>query len=356
MGLTLLAQAQLPFKFWFDAFVSAVYFINRLPTEVLSQKSPFECLFHKVPDYTFLKTFDCACYPFLRPYNSHKFQYRTSKCLFLGYSPAHKGYRCLHPSGKLYIAKTVHFDESDFPYSSLFHTDQTCVNLPHSYSTLVFVNDSFSQHHLSHLQLASFSSESEHVHPITTESLSHINTDDHTSALSSPLHSHSSDLHDHVSDPSPNSQHPSHDSPPLISPIISHPMITRSKNGIFKPKQFPNMALLCENSLEPTTVSEALSHPEWKQAMEAEFQALLHNDTWELVPYTDDMNIVTNKWVFRVKYKVDGTIDRFKAHLVAKGFQQLAGADFLQTFSPVVKSSTIRVVFSLAVTYGWDIQ
>ena len=74
------------------------------------------------------------------------------------------------------------------------------------------------------------------------------------------------------------------------------------------------------------------------------------------MPYTEDMNVVTNKWVFRVKYKVDGTVDRFKACLMAKGFQQLAGVDFLDTFSPVVKSSTVRVVFSLAVTNGWDIQ
>lgn len=61
--------------------------------------------------------------------------------------------------------------------------------------------------------------------------------------------------------------------------------------------------------------------PEWKKAMEVEIQALLRNDTWELVPYTEDMNVVTNKWVFRVKYKVDGSVDMFKARLVAKRFQ-----------------------------------
>ena len=68
------------------------------------------------------------------------------------------------------------------------------------------------------------------------------------------------------------------------------------------------------------------------------------------------MNVVHNKWVFRVKYKADGTVERLKARLVAKGFQQLAGVDFFETFSPVVKPCTIRVVFCLAVTYGWEIQ
>lgn len=110
------------------------------------------------------------------------------------------------------------------------------------------------------------------------------------------------------------------------------------------------MLLVCEKSFEPSTVQDDLSNPEWKLAMEAEFQALIKNDSRELVPYSADMNVVSNKWVFRVK--ADGTVDRFKARLDAKGFQQTAGIDFFETFSCVVKSSTIRVVFSLAVTYG----
>ena len=120
LGLTLLPQAQLPFKFWFDAFVSAVFLINCLPTPLLNHKSPFECLFHKPPDYTSLRVFGCACYPFLRPYNNYELQFRTFKCLFLGYSSIHKGYKCFHPSGRIHIAKTVHFDETDYPHVSLF--------------------------------------------------------------------------------------------------------------------------------------------------------------------------------------------------------------------------------------------
>lgn len=80
------------------------------------------------------------------------------------------------------------------------------------------------------------------------------------------------------------------------------------------------MLLLCEKSMEPSTVHEALSDHEWKQTMDAEFQVLMKNNIWELVPYTEDMHVVSNKWVFLVKYKADGAIERFKARLVAKGF------------------------------------
>ena len=116
------------------------------------------------------------------------------------------------------------------------------------------------------------------------------------------------------------------------------------------------MLLVCEHTSEPATIQEALSYPDWRKAMDAEFQALIKNKTWDLVPYSEDMNVVTNKWVFIVKYKADGSIERFKARLVAKGFQQLASVDFFETFSPVVKASTIRVIFLLVVTYGWDVQ
>ena len=120
IGLTLLAQASMDLLFSWEAFVSATYLLNRLPTSVLHHFSPFGSLFGYPPDYKFLKIFGCACFQYLQPYNKHKLAFRTSKCLFLGYSPFHKGYRCLHSSGRIYVARSVNFDENSFPYKSLF--------------------------------------------------------------------------------------------------------------------------------------------------------------------------------------------------------------------------------------------
>lgn len=83
MGLSLLAGASLPLKFWGESFSSAVHIINNLPTPVLLNKSPYETLFLHKPDYNFLKVFGCACYPLLRPYNQHKFDFRSSLCLLI---------------------------------------------------------------------------------------------------------------------------------------------------------------------------------------------------------------------------------------------------------------------------------
>lgn len=119
-GLTLLAQASMPLSFWWEAFLTTSFLINRMPTTVLNNLSPFEKLYHLVPDYSFLKVFGCACYHLLRPYSKHKSNFHTDQCLFIGYSPIHKGYKCLHKSGRVYVARTVTFDENKFPYKDLF--------------------------------------------------------------------------------------------------------------------------------------------------------------------------------------------------------------------------------------------
>jgi len=118
LGLTLLAQAKLPLHFLWDSFHASVYHINRLPTSALKMLTPYEKLFKHKADYKMLKCFGCACYPYLRDYNKHKFDYPITKCIFLGYNPFHKGYKCFHPSGRVYIARHVNFDETSYPFSS----------------------------------------------------------------------------------------------------------------------------------------------------------------------------------------------------------------------------------------------
>jgi hypothetical protein len=76
---------------------------------------------------------------------------------------------------------------------------------------------------------------------------------------------------------------------------------------------------------EPSTVAEAFGDKNWVVAMNSEYQALLRNKTWNLVPSLKGKNIIGCKWVYKIKRKVDGTIDRYKARLVAKGFRQRYG-------------------------------
>ncbi|CAL2258609.1 unnamed protein product [Prunus armeniaca] len=109
-------------------------------------------------------------------------------------------------------------------------------------------------------------------------------------------------------------------------------------------------------SIEPTSFTQASQSTHWRAAMKDEYDALMRNQTWSLVPATSSMNIVGCKWVFKVKRKADGSIDRYKARLVAKGFNQKEGFDYEETFSPVVKPATIRTILSIVVSYNWLLQ
>lgn len=90
-------------------------------------------------------------------------------------------------------------------------------------------------------------------------------------------------------------------------------------------------------------------------AMQEEVEALKKNETWELVPKPENCKPITCKWVYRLKKKSDGTIDRCKARLVARGFSQSYGLDYEETFSPVAKMVTVRTIFSLAAYRNWKL-
>ncbi|KAG9444821.1 hypothetical protein H6P81_016161 [Aristolochia fimbriata] len=118
MGMTLLAQASMPKSHWDSAFATSVYIINRLPTPILHSKCSFDVLDGKQPDYSLLRVFGCLCYPHLRSYSAHKLEDRSTACIFLGYHPNYKGYKCLDVTrNKLYVSRNAVFDETIFPYS-----------------------------------------------------------------------------------------------------------------------------------------------------------------------------------------------------------------------------------------------
>jgi hypothetical protein len=123
MGLSLLATAAMPLKYWDEAFLAATYLINRTPAKLLNFDTPLHMLVGATPDYSSFRVFGCACWPNLRSYNSHKLQYRSIRCVFLGYSNMHKGFKCLDIStGRLYISQDVVFDEKTFPFAALHST------------------------------------------------------------------------------------------------------------------------------------------------------------------------------------------------------------------------------------------
>lgn len=123
LGLSMMFHSNTPLCYWVEAFFTANFIANLLPMALLDHCSPFEVLFHVKPNYSMLRVFGSACYPYLRPLSDHKLEPRSLQCVFLGYNSKHKGYRCLYPpTGKIYMCRHVVFDEECFPFKTRYES------------------------------------------------------------------------------------------------------------------------------------------------------------------------------------------------------------------------------------------
>jgi len=260
----------------------------------------------------------------------------------MGYSLSQNAYLCFEPlTKKIITSRHVIFHEGSFP----FHQPDHNSSLP---------SPSTRQHSSVMISLPKLSFASPSTSPdVGTEVL----PSSELGSLSAPSPLQVS------TPPSPLFLNPN-TSMELPAPTISentevrvHRMTTRSINDIYKPKKsFLVTKHPLPSSLETSSVAAALTDSRWREAMSSELTALMRHNTWQLVPPPTNCNIVGCKWVFRVKRHANGTVDRFKARLVAKGFNQRSGLDYKETFSPVVKSVTIRTVLAIAVMQGWSLR
>jgi hypothetical protein len=146
---------------------------------------------------------------------------------------------------------------------------------------------------------------------------------------------------------------------PVTPPDNTHRMITWGKTGF---KVVSGRLVLTAASSSPTpspipsSARVVLVDPHWRATMEDEYRALISNETWELVPRPQGSNVVIGKWVFTHKLRANGSLDRYKARWVLRGFTQRPDVDYDEAFSPVVKSAIVRTVLATALSRTWPIQ
>ncbi|CAA7046959.1 unnamed protein product [Microthlaspi erraticum] len=413
--LTLLHQASMPKSYWTYAFSAAVYLINRLPASLLQNDSPYLKLFHQKPNYLKLRVFGSLCFPWLRPYTNHKLDDRSAACVFLGYSLTQSAYLCLNrSSGRIYTSRHVRFVESEFPFAvsppststSTSYTTSSSIpsSAPHSIvpvQTTPLISAPLpatpvpDPHHStspppesndSEISLPEMTNRISDAPPqVVSNSNLGIAGNSTGPSTSNPNPGPSTNRNLNLSpstsrspspDPKPTpSPNPTPSPDPNPSPIVSpspsssssddepppqpqnrHPMQTRRKNNITKPNTKFSLTAIKHKPYIPTTVNQALRDENWRFAMGDEINAQIRNRSFSLVPPQPGQNVIATKWIYTLKYFPDGTFDRHKARWVARGFTQQYGIDYAETFSPVVKSITIRVVLQLAVSSGWVIK
>ncbi|RVW27157.1 Retrovirus-related Pol polyprotein from transposon TNT 1-94 [Vitis vinifera] len=328
---TLLLHNHVPFRFWGDAVLTACYLINRMPSSVLHDQIPHSLLFPDQPLY-FLppRVFGCTCFVHILTPGQDKLSAKAMKCLFLGYSRLQKGYRCYSlETHRYFISADVTFFE-DSPFFST-----TSESLPVSEVLPIPIVSPPDAMPPRPLQVY-------HRRPRVVAPLPFPEAP--ADSLPIPSASPAPAL------PSPND---------LPIAVRKGTRSTRNPHPIYNFLSYHRLSspysafvsAISSVSL-PKSTHEALSHPGWRQAMVDEMAALHSNGTWDLVVLPSGKSTVGCRWVYAVKVGPDGQVDRLKARLVAKGYTQVYGSDYGDTFSPVAKIASVRLLLSMAAMWG----
>ena len=405
---SLLFQASMPPSYWAEALHTATLLLNILPTKTLDFSTPHFALLGSAPSYDHLRVFGCKCYPNLSATAPHKLAPRSALCIFLGYSAHHKGYRCLDPiTNRIIISRHVIFDETNFPFAEQTSpptaADFTFLDelpnpapVPIGLPTLSSAGPPGTPaaagrppadvpplpaprvppgfHALPRAGAVPRAATAPSSTPTAPSPAPRAATPSPSTAVPAPASPAlpragsapraAPALRVYSRRPRPVEPPPAASAAPAapvplprgavaVAPTVNqHHMTTRAKDGFRVPSLFHAAPL----SPVPKTFRGALADPNWRAAMEEEHAALLQNQTWDLVPRPRHANIVTGKWIFKHKFLADGSLERYKARWVLRGFTQRPGVDFAETFSPVVKPATVRTVLSLALSRKWPVH
>jgi hypothetical protein len=134
--------------------------------------------------------------------------------------------------------------------------------------------------------------------------------------------------------------------------------LRRSSRQVRLPERYKDYALMSSisNVIEPMSFNESNEHDEWRNAMEEEYESIMKNNTWELTELPKHKNPIGCRWIYKLKFKPDGSIDKYKARLVEKGYSQTKSIDYAETFAPVNKLNIIILLIALATKYHWKLH
>ncbi|TYK21888.1 hypothetical protein E5676_scaffold494G00240 [Cucumis melo var. makuwa] len=348
MAQVMIHAKQLPIQFWVEALNTACHIHNRVILCLGTTTTSYELWKGRKPNVKYFHIFDSTCF-ILSDRNHHrKWDSKSDRGIFLGYSTNSRAYRVYNQRTKT-VMESVNVIISDLgkePNRNLDDEDEAFWDsLSHksvdaeSESTSLTRETTYSPPH----------SDSNRIDMSTpSTSVNHYETCEGEAAVSASQHTPertagSTDSPKHKLMPHTNIAK-SHPSSFIIEDVHSG-IITRKKERKDYAKMVVNICYT--SSLEPTTVSVALTNEHWILAMQEELLQFERNQVWELVPKPPHANIIGTKWIFKNKTDEQGRVIRNKARLVAQGYSQIEGLDFGETF-PVARLEAIRLLLSYA--------
>ncbi|NBX97749.1 hypothetical protein EBQ81_02685, partial [bacterium] len=309
---SMLHSKGLPTELWAEAVATAVMLKNMSPTKVLCNITPAEAWTGKKPNAANLRIFGCRAYAHVPQQKRTKLEAKSKACIFVGYDLDSKAYRLLDPStNSLIISRDVAFDE--------VHTQHQGMQGGHQQPP---------QEQLSAmLPILQGQTEEKDEDPLQSADQPVVNEGQDNPA-------------DHAEPEQGMRRSTRQRRPPSPYWIVS-----------------PEERAAVATNLVPLSFKEAKAGPDanhWIKATEEEYTSIMENGTWTLVQLPAGRKAVGCKWVYKKKRDAAGNIKRWKARLVAKGYSQVEGLDFTETFAPVAKFTSIRILLSLAAANNWE--
>lgn len=320
---SMLIESGLPDSLWDEAVMAATYLTNRSPTAALKNKTPFQAWFGRKPNISNLRVFGCHAFSQVPAGQRSKLGQRSVALHMVGYD--NSGYRLWNPENdKITVSRNVVFDES-LPVEE------------------VLIEDSTDQVRETDNSFVTPKRTRPEVKPITPR----------PKAKSAPLEAESATDDELEVTPSNSSSSPERND----ETVIRRYPVRATRN--LRPRKLQdyelNMAMSAVNWIEdaPLNYRDVLGRPdekEWRKAIKSEIESLEENLTWQIVPKPENAKLLGSRWVFKIKDEPMSS-RKYKARLVARGFQQKEGIDYTETYAPVARLPTIRFILVLAINY-----
>lgn len=348
-------------NFWAEAVVAAMDIINALPNKSICNKTPNEIWSNKKDDISKFKVFGCKAMVLVPQQKRKKLDEKSIECITLRYAENAKAYRlfCVKTK-KIVISRDVVFIENDSfsnkkndrSFSQHFYSEG---NSTDNADELVIEKHDIDSNNDSNIDATpntddiavgenSTQNVSTNLDDTVIEIIEDSFVNDQSILTNASTESFLSGEDDTLNETDVND--PSFKTRAKIPNEIDRAN-TRSMNPINNLLNY-HVAFFAD---EPSTYNQAMKSDErdnWIAAMKEEFNSLIKNNTWELVDRIDGQSIVDNKWIFKIKRNSDNSIERYKARLVARGFTQEYGVNYYETFSPVVRFTSIRMILAIA--------
>lgn len=316
MTRSILKHMGVPNSFWGEATRHATYLINRVVTRSLNDQTPYELYRGRKPSVKHLRVFGCIGYAKVEKPHLRKLDDRSRELVHLGIEPGSKAYRLVDPRSKrIVVSRDVVFDETKaWEWSKI--TEET--EEPGTFKLCY-------KEHESNSDIIKKEDEEEGDEGDTSIPTVEVN-DDQTNA----------------------------DAPLRRSTRITKVPDYLSDYVMLSEIEGERLLLLINE--EPWEFEDAIQEKVWMEACEEEIASIIKNRTWELVDLPTGAKAIGLKWIFKIKRNSDGSINRYKSRLVAKGYIQRHGIDFEEVFAPVARVETVRFIIALAASNRWEVH